>query len=171
MLITRRIKRKENSMSTTRFVYTMTQATTKETPFIITTQTSDPKATTLYYDCAFATLEEALLTCREIVKTVIDNGFIEIDTLSYPSHTAYILQPYDGNTEFSVINGYNAHMEEEYNQQILYNNTPGYYPEDDEYPDYDVYPDPEDDAAYPNDEPYSTYSSYDLYEDEYDEYE
>lgn len=104
-------------MSNPRFVYTMTQAVTQDMPFIITTKVSE-SGRTLYYDQAFASQEEAVLACREIIEAAKSSGFIEIDTTGHESHIGYIFQPYTGEVEFTIFNEYNSNMEEMYESEI-----------------------------------------------------
>lgn len=104
-------------MSNPRFVYTMTQAVTQDMPFIITTKVSE-SGRELYYDQAFASQEEAVLTCREIIKAAQSSGFIEIDITGHESHIGYIFHPYTGEVGFKIFNEYNAKMEEMYESEI-----------------------------------------------------
>lgn len=108
------------------FTYKMTQVVSERTPFVIVTNSADAQGKTLYYDRAFSSLEEALLTCREIIKSAKTNGFIEINTRSENSHTAYVFQQLTEKTEFSIVNQYNTDMENKYDSgQLPY--TPGYH--------------------------------------------
>lgn len=104
-------------MSNPRFVYTMTQAVTQDMPFIITTKVSE-SGRTLYYDQAFASQEEAVLTCREIIEAAKSSGFIEIDTTGHESYVEYIFEPYTGEVEFIIFNEYNSNMAEMYESEI-----------------------------------------------------
>lgn len=123
------------------FTYKMTQAVSERTPFVIVTNSAETQGKTLYYDRAFSSLEEALLTCREIIKSAKTNGFIEIDTRSDNSHTDYIFQQLTEKTEFSIVNQYNTDMENTYDSGHLAYSSEYYDDLNDGYNDdwYDGY--------------------------------
>lgn len=103
-------------MFTPRFVDTMTQAVTQDAPFIITTTVNNSERE-LYYDKAFASQEEAVITCREIIRSVKSIGFIEIDVTGHDSYIEYIFAPYTGESQFRIFNEYNSNMAEMYEEE------------------------------------------------------